>query len=56
MCFCVEVISKLSLATNFDLVVQVFLMLDTQSLCYASTACSLFSKSAKDHMCYANLD
>jgi len=48
--------SKLSLGTDSDLVVQVFSMLDTQSLCYASAACSLFSKCAKDPMCYANLD
>lgn len=31
-------------------------MLDTQSLCYASATCLLFSKCAKDPMCYANLD
>ncbi|KAL2953008.1 hypothetical protein AAZX31_19G143200 [Glycine max] len=39
-----------------DLTIKVFSMLDTQSLCYASAACSLFSKCAKDPMCYANLD
>ena len=31
-------------------------MLDTQSLCYASATCLLFSKCAKDPLCYANLD
>jgi len=31
-------------------------MLDTQSLCYASATCSMFSKCAKDPLCYANLD
>lgn len=36
--------------------VQVFSMLDTQSLCYASATCSFFSKCAKDPLCYANLD
>jgi hypothetical protein len=31
-------------------------MLDTQSLCYVSAACSFFSKCAKDPLCYENLD
>ncbi|KHN10672.1 F-box protein SKIP17 [Glycine soja] len=39
-----------------DLTIKVFSMLDTQSLCYASATCLLFSKCAKDPMCYANLD
>ncbi|XP_020211194.1 F-box protein At4g02760 isoform X1 [Cajanus cajan] len=39
-----------------DLTIKVFSMLDTQSLCYASATCSLFSKCAKDPLCYANLD
>ncbi|KAJ1433081.1 Leucine-rich repeat domain superfamily [Sesbania bispinosa] len=39
-----------------DLTIKVFSMLDTQSLCHASAACSLFSKCAKDPQCYANLD
>ncbi|KAL2320961.1 hypothetical protein Fmac_029930 [Flemingia macrophylla] len=39
-----------------DLTIKVFSMLDTQSLCFASVTCSLFSKCAKDPQCYANLD
>ncbi|XP_027351770.1 F-box protein At4g02760-like [Abrus precatorius] len=39
-----------------DLTIKVFSMLDTQSLCYASATCSLFSKCAKDPLCYENLD
>ncbi|RDX80633.1 F-box protein, partial [Mucuna pruriens] len=39
-----------------DLTIKVFSMLDTQSLCYVSATCSLFSKCAKDPLCYANLD
>ncbi|KAK7285334.1 hypothetical protein RJT34_20102 [Clitoria ternatea] len=39
-----------------DLTIKVFSMLDTQSLCYASATCSLFSKCAKDPLCYANLN
>lgn len=31
-------------------------MLDTQSLCYVSAACSFFSKCAKDPLCYQNID
>lgn len=31
-------------------------MLDTQSLCFVSAACSFFSKCAKDPLCYENLD
>jgi len=31
-------------------------MLDTQSLCYAAAACSMFNKYARDPPCYANID
>lgn len=31
-------------------------MLDTQSLCYAAATCVLFSKCARDPLCYANID
>lgn len=36
--------------------VQVFSLLDTQTLCYAAAACSFFNKCAADPMCYANID
>lgn len=36
--------------------VQVFSMLDTQSLCYAAATCSMFNKCATDPLCYANID
>lgn len=36
--------------------VQVFSMLDTQSLCYAAATCALFNKCAMDSSCYANID
>ncbi|CAJ2633126.1 F-box protein At4g02760-like isoform X3 [Trifolium pratense] len=39
-----------------DLTFKIFSMLDTQSLCYVSAACSFFSKCAKDPLCYENLD
>ena len=29
-------------------------MLDTQSLCYTATTCSMFHKCAMDPLCYAN--
>lgn len=31
-------------------------MLDTQSVCYAAAACSLFRKCAADPLCYASID
>jgi len=31
-------------------------MLDTQSLCYAAAACSMFNKYARDPPCYADID
>ncbi|XP_020241549.1 F-box protein At4g02733-like isoform X2 [Asparagus officinalis] len=40
----------------FDLTVKVFSMLDTQSLCHAAAACSLFNKCATDPLCYADID
>lgn len=36
--------------------IQVFSMLDTQSLCYAAATCSMFNKCAMDPSCYANID
>ncbi|CAI8614226.1 unnamed protein product [Vicia faba] len=39
-----------------DLTFKIFSMLDTQSLCYVSAACSFFSKCAKDPLCYQNID
>lgn len=36
--------------------VQVFSMLDTQSLCHAAATCSMFNKFAMDPLCYANID
>ncbi|KAL5561689.1 hypothetical protein UlMin_031436 [Ulmus minor] len=39
-----------------DLTIKVFSMLDTQSLCYAAAACSMFNKCAMDPSCYANID
>ncbi|CAK9147050.1 unnamed protein product [Ilex paraguariensis] len=39
-----------------DLTIKVFSMLDTQSLCYATAACSFFHKCAMDPSCYANID
>lgn len=39
-----------------DLTFKIFSMLDTQSLCFVSAACSFFSKCAKDPLCYENLD
>ena len=37
-------------------VVQVFSMLDTQSLCYTTTTCTMFHKSAMNSLCYATID
>ncbi|OMO77694.1 hypothetical protein CCACVL1_14886 [Corchorus capsularis] len=39
-----------------DLTIKVFSMLDSQSLCYAAAACSMFNKCAMDPLCYANID
>ncbi|XP_030946266.1 F-box protein SKIP17-like isoform X1 [Quercus lobata] len=39
-----------------ELTINVFSMLDTQSLCYAAAACSMFNKYARDPPCYANID
>lgn len=36
--------------------IQVFSMLDSQSLCYAAATCSLFNKCAMDPLCYTNID
>ena len=36
--------------------VQVFSMLDTQSLCYTAATCTMFHKSAMDSLCYATID
>lgn len=37
-------------------VLQVFSMLDTQSVCYTAAACSFFRKCALDPLCYASID
>lgn len=39
-----------------DLTVQVFALLDTQSLCYAAAACSFFHRCAADPVCYTHVD
>ncbi|KAK9139809.1 hypothetical protein Scep_009490 [Stephania cephalantha] len=39
-----------------DLTVKVFSMLDTESLCHAAAACSMFHKCAMDSLCYAEID
>ena len=36
--------------------VQVFSMLDTQSLCYNAATCTMFHKCAMDPLCYATID
>ena len=36
--------------------VQLFSMLDAQSLCHAAATCSMFYKCAMDPLCYANID
>lgn len=41
---------------DYDVDVQVFSMLDTQSLCYAAATCSMYHKCAMDPLCYANID
>ncbi|KAH0978397.1 hypothetical protein GBA52_028116 [Prunus armeniaca] len=38
------------------MLLNVFSMLDTQSLCYAAATCSMFNKCAMDPSCYANID
>lgn len=38
------------------LCVQVFSLLDTQSVCHAAATCSLFNKCAADPLCYSNID
>ncbi|MCD9558860.1 hypothetical protein HAX54_016488 [Datura stramonium] len=39
-----------------DLTINVFSLLDTQSLCYAAATCSFFQNCAADPACYANID
>ncbi|KAM7255791.1 hypothetical protein ACFE04_011532 [Oxalis oulophora] len=39
-----------------DLTIKVFSMLDSQSLCYAGAACSMFYNCAMDSSCYSNID
>lgn len=36
--------------------VQVFGLLDTQTLCYAAATCSMFHKCASDPHCYVNIN
>ncbi|XP_068652390.1 F-box protein At4g02760-like isoform X2 [Aristolochia californica] len=39
-----------------DLSVNVFSMLDTQSLCHVAATCRMFNKCAMDPLCYTNID
>ncbi|CAK7346578.1 unnamed protein product [Dovyalis caffra] len=48
--------NSLTWALPPDLTIKVFSMLDTQSLCYAAAACSMFYKCAMDPLCYADID
>ncbi|KAI4326511.1 hypothetical protein MLD38_031819 [Melastoma candidum] len=48
--------NSLSWPLPSDLTIKVFSMLDSQSLCYAAATCSMFSKCARDPLCYADID
>ncbi|CAI9300593.1 unnamed protein product [Lactuca saligna] len=39
-----------------DLMIKVFAMLDTQSVCYAAATCSFFQKCVADPLCFSNID
>ncbi|KAH1081353.1 hypothetical protein J1N35_021114 [Gossypium stocksii] len=52
-----HIFSSTALISFFlDFLLQVFSMLDSQSLCYAAATCSMFNKCAMDPLCYASID
>jgi len=42
--------------TLFNLIIQVFSMLDTKSMMQAAVCCTMFNKCAMDRLCYSHID